>query len=111
MIEMVFELAGEVVVVKLDGVKINFSNALTGYRVAVPIDMIKLDSKGIVKEFPDLKGRPEGIMRKEAIGRFKDNVRSMKTEGMRKKYIIKEFEGMGYSLKMVHRRGFRPTKF
>ena len=111
MMELVFELGGEVVVVKLDGIKVNFSNSQTGYQVAVPIDMVKLDIRGIVKEFPDLKGRPEEVMRKEAIARFKDNIRGMRSEGSRKKYIINEFEKMGYSLKMIHKRGFRPTKF
>jgi len=111
MIEIVFELAGEVVVTKLDGVGVFFSTGQTGFEVAVPIDLIKFDLAGIVREFPDLKGMEPDAMRIEALARFKEKIRDLETEEMRKRYIIKEFTKMGYTLKLVNREGFRPTTY
>ena len=108
--EMVFQLANEVVAIKIIGTTIYFSNQMSSFQL-VPIDAIRFDIAGIYKEFPDLKGKglSVGELRREALIRFKLHCKELGSEIEIQKYIKKEFTDMGYKLKMEVRDGFRPT--
>jgi len=109
--EMVFELAGEIVIVKIQGRNILFSNSATQFNQFVPLEFLKLSKEGILKEFPDLKDKPEAEMRQEAIRRFKEYVKKLGGEKEICDYVRKEFENMGYKLKSIKKEGFREVKF
>ncbi len=108
--EIIFERAGEPVVVKVEGKNVYFSNQQVGFEKGYPIESLKLNTDGIVKEFPDLKDKPDGEKRKLAVERFKEKIKSLKTRNEIKNYLIVEFEGMGYTLKCLQIPGFRPRK-
>ena len=109
---MVFRLGSEVVVVKIVGTSIYFSNQMSNFML-VPIEAIRFDIGGIYKEFPDLKnkGLSVGELRREALARFKLHCKKLGSEIEIQKYVKKEFTDMGYKLKMEMRDGFRPTVY
>jgi len=108
--KIVFHFGDEMLIVKVLGQNILFSNSTTNFTQYAPIEGIGLKKEGILKLFPDLEGLEPGEMRVEAIKRFKEHIKSLATQDKIKEYIINEFISMGYTLKMVLREGFRPTK-
>jgi len=109
--KLVFELGGDFVFVKIEGKNVSFANSLTNFQQFVPIKFLKLNTEGILKQFPDLKDLSEKEMKQEAIERFRNHIKTLGGEEEIKKYIKKEFEGMGYTLKSIHKDGFRGKKF
>lgn len=105
--ELVFQLANEVVVVRIRGTDISFANSSTNFQQFVPIDSLKLDIKGILKEFPNLEGKSEGVIREEGLKRFKEKIKNMENENRIKEYITEEFKNMGYVLIKEKKEGFR----
>ena len=111
-IELVFKFADEVVTVKIIYHDILFYNSMTNFTIPARIEGIKLNIAGILKEFPDLKGKPEAEIKQEAIRRFKEKVKTMKNENEIKDYIIEEFtKKLGYTLMLIKKEGFRAKKF
>lgn len=109
MIELYFDYAGEIVIVKVNGHNILFSTSALNYQTFVPIESISLKREGIIKEYPDLKDKPDGLMREEAIKRLKEYIKGLGSENEVKGYVIKELESQGYILKRIKRDGFRPS--
>lgn len=110
-IELVFKFADEVVAVKIVYHDILFYNSMSNFQIPARIEGLKLNIAGILKEFPDLKGKPDAEIKQEAIKRFKEKIKNMKTENEVKDYIIEEFtKKLGYTLMLIKRDGFRPTK-
>jgi len=107
---LIFQLAEEMVIVKAQGNNILFSNSMTHFTQFVPIEVVRLNVTGILKQFPDLKDLPESEIRRTAIKRFKEHIKNLDSEMKVKNYLIEEFEKMGYVLKSVQMEGFRPTK-
>ena len=70
---------------------------------------IKLDKKGVVKEFPDLEEKDN--WRVEAINRLKEHIKKMKTEKERMEYVKEELKKQGYEPLFYQEAGFRPKKF
>ena len=108
--ELTFEFAGDVVVVKIKGHDVTFATSITNFQTFVPIESIKLSEQEILKEHPDLKDLEFGEMRKEAIERFKTYLKKLDGENLIKDYVVLELEQQGYILKMIRREGFRPIK-
>ena len=108
MIELIFELGSEVVLVKIEGHKILFGNTSYGAQMA-DISGLKLDYNGVCREFPDLE--LEFNWKEQAIERFKEKIKEMKTEDEICNYIIIELEKQGYKAKKKRRDGFRPINF
>ena len=106
MIELMFEFGNEVVIVIINGNDIKFGNTVYGNQLA-DISGLKLDYKGVCREFPDLETNEE--WEREALARFRTHLRTLKTEDEKCDYIIKELESCGYKAKMKKRGGFRPV--
>ena len=70
-----------------------------------PIDSLKLDYGGVVKEFPDLKDNKE--WRLEAIARFKDKIRDLDNEEEVYKYVLEDLKKFGYVPLKRQKAGFR----
>jgi hypothetical protein len=105
MIEIIFSLASEVVLVVIDGNDIKFGSTTYGAQLA-DISGLKLDYAGTIREFPDLETDPD--WQQEAIRRFKEHIKSLETENEKCDYIIKELEACGYTAKSKRRKGHRP---
>ena len=105
MIELIFELGSEVVLVKIDGHKVLFGNTSYGAQMA-DISGLKLDYVGVVREFPDLELADD--WKEQAIERFKNKIKEMKSENETGDYIITELEKQGYKAIKKGRKGFRP---
>lgn len=104
MIDLMFWLGPEVIIVKVNGNNISFKNVNqnTGF---VSIEGLRLSKEGVVKEFPDLKDRED--WKDEAIERFKDHIKSLKTEKEKVDYIAEDLKKHGYVLKQTQLAGQR----
>ena len=105
MIELIFELGSEVILVVITGKDVKFGSSSYG-AVMSDISGLKLDYTGVCREFPDLELADN--WREEACERFKDKIRKMKTEDEISNYIIIELEKQGYRAKKKRRKGYRP---
>ena len=101
---VLFEYASEPVEVRVEGINIFFKTLQTmGW---MTIDNIRLDYAGVVREFPDLKG--DDNWKEEAIKRFREKIKELKTEKMRAEYIMEDLKKHGYIPRFMQRKGFRP---
>lgn len=74
------------------------------------LDGLKFTASGILKEFPDLGGKPFNEMKEIALKRFKKKIKAMKTEEELVNYLIKDLSNHGYTLYLKQKKGFRPTR-
>ena len=105
MIQIFLEHFGEKIVIEINDKKVFFSTA-TYNSVKAPIDNLKLNYKGAVKEFPDLEDRED--WREEAIRRFKLKIESMDSEDKIAKYIIEDLKKYNYIPLFKQKKGWRP---
>jgi len=104
MIELIFELGSEVVLVVIRGKDVKFGSTTFGAKLA-DISGLKLSYRGVCEEFPDLELRDD--WREEACLRFKDRINLMESEEEICQYIITELARQGYTAKKKKRGGFR----
>jgi len=74
------------------------------------VEGLRFSPEGIVKEFPDLAGKPLYEIRTEGIKRFKEHLLKFTNEKDTVEYLKKDLEKYGYVLKMISRKGFRVEK-
>jgi len=97
--KLIFELGGDMVIVRIEDKNVSFATSDTNFSQFVPIDNLNLSIQGILKEFPELRRLPDKEIRKEAVKRFKNHIQNLGGEDDIKKYIIAELEKEGYVLK------------
>ena len=107
MIGLIFQLGPEIVEVRVDNNNIQFRNNDSN-GMFTTIEGLKLNKVGVIKEFPDLKDNED--WQNIARERFKEKIKSMKTEMERANYIIDDLKKYGYEPKYRQRQGFRPEK-
>jgi pantothenate kinase-related protein Tda10 len=105
MIGLLFQFASEPVEVRIMQHNVVFRKTGSGYAT---IDNLRLDKLGVIKEFPDLKDSEN--WREEAVRRFKDKIKEMKSEEEISKYIINDLTKFGYKAIAKQREGFRVEK-
>ncbi len=107
MIATLFQYGSEVVEVRINQTNCLFRTGSTqgGF---VPIEGIKLQKAGCIKEHPDLKGNKN--WEKESVKRFKEKIKGLKTEKERMKYIISDLTKHGYTPLYYQQSGHRPVK-
>jgi len=76
-----------------------------GNNLLSPIDGLKFNRTGVVKEFPDLEFDNE--WRAKSIDRFKEHFREIKTEQAKVSYVITELSKNGYTPMYTKRKGWR----
>ena len=96
--ELIFQIADEIIKIKIIGERILFANSITHFHY-FPIENVLLDKQGILKEHPDLKELPYNEMKRQAINRFKLHIHNLGGEIAIKKYIIDELTKIGYKYK------------
>ena len=102
-----FEFGSEVIEVRIDGNNCLFRTKDYGGAFH-PIDNLRLDKSGVVKEFPDLKDNKD--WREEAIKRFKEKLTNMKSEKEKMDYVKEDLKKYGYKPIYSQRDGHRPQK-
>lgn len=107
MIGVIFELNSNHVEVRIDGINCWFRTGEFGGAL-VPIDSLKLNKAGSIKEHPDLKDDNE--WKEKTIERFKNKIKELNTEQERIKYIINDLKKYGYIPKYMQRKGHRTIK-
>jgi len=105
MIGAVLTLADDVVEVRVDGNNVIFRTGIMP--MWATIDGLSLSYEGVIREFPDLKD--EINWKKIATERFKDKIRSFKTEDEKLNYVIEDLKKHGYKPKLKQKAGFRPS--
>lgn len=87
---------------------------ITSFKDGLPtytkLEGLKFSLAGIIKEFPDLKDKPIGEMRKIALQRFKEHLETIETEKELIDYIQKELGKTGYKLHQIITPGHRPIR-
>ena len=104
MIEIILTLGMETILVVIRGNNILFGSTSFGARLAT-IDQMQLSKAGVCKEFPDLKDKED--WKEQAIKRFKDKIKSLKTEREKANYIIHDLKNYGYIPRKIKIDGSR----
>lgn len=106
MIGIVFDFGGKTVEVRIDKPQVFFRTSQ--FMSFGDIDGIKLDKRGVIKEFPYLKDDKE--WEKKAREKFKQKIKKMETEKEIADYIIKDLTKFGYKPIFMQIKGSRPIK-
>ena len=106
MIGIIFNFGTEMIEVRVKGNVVCFRKG-ADVQFAT-IDNLKLDKKGVLKEFPDLKDKDDWMA--QARIRFKSKIKELNTEEERVEYIIKDLSKFGYVPRFMQKSGFRPIK-
>jgi hypothetical protein len=107
MIGVTFEYNSTIVEVRIDKENCLFRTSEFGGAL-VPIENIRLDKAGSIKEHPDLKNDKE--WRQKTIKRFKQKLKELNSETERIKYIIDDLSKYGYKPLFMQRAGHRVIK-
>lgn len=107
MIGIIFQFGSEYVEVRIENSKVLFRTQTYGTNF-VPIELLKLNKEGVIKEFPDLQYSE--TWREDAINRFKMKIKDMASEEEVVRYIIEDLSKYGYIPKFKQRTGFRIEK-
>lgn len=99
MFQLEFDYQGSPLVIQVITGDVLFNTLVGGVIKRNTIEGVKLLPVNIVKEFPDLKDKPYSEQRTEAIKRFKEKIKSFKTEEEIKEYLIRELIPNGYVLR------------
>ena len=105
MMYVFFEHYGEKVLIEIDGKNVFFSTTTQG-PVKAPIDKLKINYKGAIKEFPDLEDRED--WKEESIKRFKIKIDSMQSEEQVARYLIEDLKKYNYIPLYKQKKGWRP---
>jgi len=105
MIGIIFRYANEYIEVVIDNHAMFFRDS-TG-KVST-IEGLRLNYDGVIKEFPDLIDKED--WKKQAIKRFKMNIKKYKTEEEIVDYLVKDLGKCGYVLEAIQKKGHRVKK-
>lgn len=111
MINCLFRQQEKIIGIKIEGHHITFAT-LQGYSTPLysPIEGLQLDIGGILKEFPDLIEKDKKDIRRIAIERFKEKLKSFKTEMEIKDYLKDDLTNHGYKFMGYQKKGHRFIK-
>jgi len=107
-IGIIFDFGGEPVEVRIDGNNCYFRTLQFGGAFAT-IEGLKLDYNGVCREHPDLELAKD--WREQAITRFKDKLKTFKTEMEKINYIKEDLKKVGYVPLYMQQQGHRVVKF
>jgi hypothetical protein len=106
MIQATFQMGGDMIVIEVKGNDVVFFDK--GNNLLSPIEGLRFNRAGVIKEFPDLEFDNE--WRAKAIERFRDKIKSFGSEDKAINYIITDLKKHGYSPLFKQRAGWRPER-
>ena len=106
-IATIFQFMGEIVEVRIIDSICFFRTQQFGGQYST-IEGLRLDKNGVIREHPDLKDRND--WREETIKRFKDKLKTYKTQREQMDYVINDLKKFGYIPLYSQENGFRPVK-
>jgi len=106
MIGIIFQFGAETVEVRVKDSSVYFRE--NQFKTWADIDGLKLDRSGVIKEFPELKDDED--WQSKARERFKEKMKTMKTEKERAEYVLDDLSKFGYIPRYWQQSGFRPVK-
>lgn len=104
MLDIIFYLGSDVILVRVKGKDVTFSSSQFGAK-HTNIDGLKLDYRGVCREFPDLETATD--WREQAIQRFKSKIALFNNEEEIAEYLINDLKKFGYIPKYKQKAGFR----
>lgn len=104
MIGVIFQFHDEFVDVRINGNEIYFRKN----GIFSTIEGLKLSRHGVIKEFPDLTDNEDWKF--QAIQRFKENFKSLKTEKEKVEYVVEDLKKFGYKPVAFQKQGFRAKR-
>jgi len=110
MIDVMFQKGSDLAWVRIQGNTLKFSKVKGGYLLWSNIDRLKFGVAGVLKEFPDLKGKENKEILEIGKERFKEHISKMKTEDEIRDYIMKDLSSHGYKPKYHMKKGHRSIK-
>lgn len=106
MIGLALDYFGNLVEVRIIGKEVLFRTSQ--FKSWADIRGIKLDKKGTLREFPELKDKED--WEKQAREKFKEKIKKMKSEEEICNYIKEDLTKFGYKPLYKQTKGFRPIK-
>ena len=107
MIICVFQQGTDIYKIRIYGYNLIFSKIYGNNERHTTIDGLQLSVAGILKHYPDLEGKEPMEMRIEAIKRFKEKLKEMKSEEEVKNYLKEDLSPYGFKLLRWQKSGFR----
>lgn len=105
------DITGDLMAIEITGSKdLLFTINQRGMYQVATIKGLKLSPSGIIKEHPDLKGKPLEVIRQQAIIRLKEKIKSFKDYNGIKDYLRDDLKKHNWTLNLVQRKGHRPIK-
>lgn len=104
MIGVIFEYGNEIVETRVTGTQVFIRTSTYGTQFA-PIESIRFDKEGVLREFPDLKDNPN--WREISMERFKEKLKQLGTENKIADYLIEDLKKYGYIPKYKQKQGHR----
>lgn len=104
MIELMLRLGNEIVLVRIQGNRVEFGNTAQGAMMS-SIGGMRLSKVGVLKEFPDLEEDVD--WRIKAVNRFIEKIRSFESEEAIASYIITDLKKFGYFPMYRQKAGMR----
>lgn len=108
--DLIFRLGTENVAVQIHNKQVLFCKLQGGIPKYSPIDGLQLNVAGILKEFPDLKDKEEKEIKKIAIERFKEHIKSLPSEDEIQEYVTNDLKKHGYKLTHIRKPGHRQRR-
>jgi hypothetical protein len=110
MILIGFSQGNQVGSIRISGCKVEYGKMFGNQLFFMPIEQLKFDYAGILREFPDLKDKPENEARLISVQRLKEHLAKMNSEEEVSEYIIDELKKSGAIPQIKQRSGFRPER-
>ena len=110
MILCTFQKGTELSVIRINGKSLTFGQMKGANPIYTTLKGLKLNPATIVKEFPDLEGKPIGDIKKEGVRRFTEHIKKMNSEFEIKDYVHEDLKKHGYKFIMWQKQGWRPVR-
>lgn len=107
---LTFQQGTEIYKIRVMGTNLMFSRVYGQYERGTTLEGLQLSVAGILKHYPDLENKEPVEMRTEAVKRFKEKIKQMKSEEEIKDYLKQDLASHGFKLLKWQKKGFREQR-
>jgi len=108
MIDLIFQKGIQIIDIKINGSNLTFAEVKGQMLYFAPIDRLNWNLACVIDKWPDLKDKNNEEVKAIAIQRFKEHLKTFKTEIDIIQYLKEDLKPHGYILKLIKRKGYRP---